>query len=76
MNRIAAAVPAWDLGMGLFKSSLFAIAIAVISCQQGLATSGGASEVGRRTTGAVVGILFSLILIDAVFAVAVGAMGR
>jgi phospholipid/cholesterol/gamma-HCH transport system permease protein len=76
MNRIAAAVPAWDLGMGLFKSSLFAIAIAVISCQQGLATSGGASEVGRRTTGAVVGILFSLILIDAAFAVAVGAMGR
>ena len=76
LNRIVDAVKVWDLGSGLFKSMLFAMAIAVISCQQGLATSGGASAVGQRTTSAVVGILFTLILIDAVFAVAVGAMGR
>ena len=76
LNRIADAVKLWDVGQGLLKGALFAVAIAVISCQQGLATSGGAAAVGHRTTSAVVGILFSLILIDAVFAVAVGAMGR
>jgi phospholipid/cholesterol/gamma-HCH transport system permease protein len=76
MHRVAEAVKPWDLGSGLFKSGLFALAIAAISCQQGLATRGGAAAVGHRTTSAVVGILFSLILIDAVFAVAVGVMGR
>jgi phospholipid/cholesterol/gamma-HCH transport system permease protein len=76
MLRIADAVKVWDVSQGLLKGGLFALAIAVISSQQGLATRGGAAAVGRRTTGAVVGILFSLILIDAAFAVAVGAMGR
>ena len=76
MHRIADAVQFWDISQGLVKASLFAMAIAVISCQQGLATSGGAASVGHRTTSAVVGILFSLILIDAAFAIAVGALGR
>jgi phospholipid/cholesterol/gamma-HCH transport system permease protein len=51
------------------KSVVFAVAIAVISCQQGFATSGGAEGVGRRTTASVVSILFALILIDAGFTV-------
>jgi phospholipid/cholesterol/gamma-HCH transport system permease protein len=59
----------WDIGSGLLKSVVFAMAIAVISCQQGFATSGGAEGVGRRTTSSVVSILFSLILIDAAFTV-------
>jgi phospholipid/cholesterol/gamma-HCH transport system permease protein len=49
------------------KSVVFAVAIALIACQQGFATSGGAEGVGRRTTASVVSILFSLILIDAGF---------
>jgi len=59
----------WDIGSGLLKSIVFAIAIAVISCQQGFATTGGAEGVGRRTTASVVSILFALILIDAAFTV-------
>jgi phospholipid/cholesterol/gamma-HCH transport system permease protein len=57
----------WDIGSGLLKSVVFAMAIAVISCQQGFATAGGAEGVGRRTTASVVAILFALILIDAGF---------
>jgi phospholipid/cholesterol/gamma-HCH transport system permease protein len=56
-----------DVVQGLIKSSVFGLAIALISCQQGLATRGGAEGVGRRTTAAVVTILFSLILIDTAF---------
>ena len=59
----------WDVGSGLLKSVVFAVAIAVVSCQQGFATTGGAEGVGRRTTASVVAILFALILIDAGFTV-------
>jgi phospholipid/cholesterol/gamma-HCH transport system permease protein len=56
-----------DVLSGLVKSVAFALAIALICCQQGLAATGGAEGVGRRTTGAVVTTLFSLIVIDAIF---------
>jgi phospholipid/cholesterol/gamma-HCH transport system permease protein len=68
-------VKPWDVWSGALKSVVFAIAIALIACQQGLATSGGAEGVGRRTTSAVVSILFSLILLDAVFTLLFGALG-
>jgi phospholipid/cholesterol/gamma-HCH transport system permease protein len=58
-----------DLTQGLAKSIAFALAISMISCQQGLATTGGAEGVGRRTTAAVVSTLFTLILIDVVFTI-------
>jgi phospholipid/cholesterol/gamma-HCH transport system permease protein len=58
------------------KSAVFALAIAVIACHQGLAARGSAAAVGHRTTTAVVGILFSLILIDAAFALGMGVLGK
>ncbi len=61
------AVSLWDVYSGVIKSLFFALAIALIACQQGLATTGGAEGVGRRTTSSVVTILFTLILIDAGF---------
>ncbi|EYF07857.1 ABC transporter permease [Chondromyces apiculatus] len=69
------AVTAWDVLSGVLKSVFFASAIALVACQQGLATSGGAEGVGRRTTSSVVAILFSLILIDAAFTVVFFALG-
>jgi phospholipid/cholesterol/gamma-HCH transport system permease protein len=68
-------VKPWDVFSGVLKSGVFAGAIALIACQQGLATTGGAEGVGRRTTSAVVSILFALILLDAVFTVVLGALG-
>jgi phospholipid/cholesterol/gamma-HCH transport system permease protein len=59
----------WDVFQGVIKCGVFAVAIGVISCQQGLATSGGAEGVGRRTTASVVSSLFALILVDASFTV-------
>jgi phospholipid/cholesterol/gamma-HCH transport system permease protein len=67
-------VTPWDVFSGMLKSGVFAGAIALIACQQGLATSGGAEGVGRRTTSAAVSILFALILLDAVFTVVLGAL--
>lgn len=60
-------VDLWSVGSGLLKSIAFAFTIGILSCQQGLATTGGARGVGRRTTSAVVTTLFALVLIDAAF---------
>lgn len=65
LNQTLRAVTLWDVGSGLVKSAVFALAIALIGCQQGLATTGGAEGVGRRTTASVVITLFTLILADA-----------
>lgn len=75
MIQLQSAIKPSDIISGLVKSVAFAIAIALISCQQGLATSGGAEGVGRRTTGAVVSILFALIVIDAVFTILLAGLG-
>jgi phospholipid/cholesterol/gamma-HCH transport system permease protein len=53
----------------------FGAVIALIACQQGLATEGGAEGVGRRTTASVVITLFVLILLDAVFTIFFRAVG-
>jgi phospholipid/cholesterol/gamma-HCH transport system permease protein len=68
-NESIRALRMWDVFQGVIKCGVFAIAIGLISCQQGLATSGGAEGVGRRTTASVVISLFSLILIDAAFTI-------
>ncbi len=67
LHETRSALTVWDVFQGLLKCGVFAVAIGVISCHQGLATTGGAEGVGRRTTGAVVSSLFALILIDAAF---------
>jgi phospholipid/cholesterol/gamma-HCH transport system permease protein len=61
------ALALWDVFSGVLKSIVFALVIVLIACQQGLATTGGAEGVGRRTTSAVVSTLFALILVDAGF---------
>lgn len=63
-----------DVVSGLVKSVAFATACAVIACERGLSVRGGASEVGQRTTSAVVSILFSLIVLDAIFTVILEAV--
>jgi phospholipid/cholesterol/gamma-HCH transport system permease protein len=67
LNETRNALHMWDVFQGLIKSGAFGFVIGLIACQQGLATSGGAEGVGRRTTAAVVTSLFALILIDAGF---------
>jgi phospholipid/cholesterol/gamma-HCH transport system permease protein len=75
LTQLRQAVEPWDVLSGLLKSTVFASAIALIACQRGLGTAGGAEGVGRSTTGAVVATLFSLILLDAVFTLVFGALG-
>jgi phospholipid/cholesterol/gamma-HCH transport system permease protein len=75
LNETQRGLAIWDVFQGLIKCGVFALGIGLISCQQGLATSGGAEGVGRRTTSSVVGALFTLILLDAGFTVMFHALG-
>jgi phospholipid/cholesterol/gamma-HCH transport system permease protein len=56
-----------DLISGLVKSAGFGLAITIISCWQGFLAREGASDVGRRTTAAVVQSIFVMILLDLFF---------
>jgi phospholipid/cholesterol/gamma-HCH transport system permease protein len=69
LNETRKAIKLWDVAGGLIKSLCYAGAIALIACQQGFATKGGAEGVGRRTTSTVVISLFALVLIDALLTV-------
>ena len=59
----------WDVFGGLLKALVFGGLIALIACERGLATRGGAEGVGRSTTSAVVTILFALVVADALFTI-------
>ena len=54
-----------DLPSMLLKALVFGLQIAVIACGWGLTTRGGPKEVGTSTTGAVVMILITVALMDA-----------
>jgi phospholipid/cholesterol/gamma-HCH transport system permease protein len=54
-----------DLPSMLLKALVFGLQIAVIACGWGLTTRGGPKEVGTSTTGAVVMILVTVALMDA-----------
>ena len=53
-----------DLSGGLIKSLFFGLAVAVISCRKGIATTQGASGVGLATTKAVVVSLLTVFILN------------
>jgi phospholipid/cholesterol/gamma-HCH transport system permease protein len=55
--------------VGLSKAPVMAIIIAGIGCRQGMEVGVDVESLGRRVTAAVVHAIFSIILIDAIFAV-------
>ena len=69
LNRLDVALDLWDVGTGLILSLAYGVAIGMIACERGLATSGGAVGVGRNTTSAVVTILFHLVILTSVFTI-------
>lgn len=68
-NRLNTAVGIENLWVGLIKTPVFGLIIAVIGCRQGLAVSGSVESLGQRTTTAVVQAIFAVIFVDAMFAI-------
>jgi len=64
MQKMLEVVTGDDLYNGLFKSVVFGLLLAVISCYQGLQASGGAEGVGLVTTRAVVLSAIAILIFD------------
>ena len=67
-QRIVENVGATHFWIGMSKAPVMAGVIAAIGCRQGMEVGGDVESLGRRVTSAVVQSIFSIILIDAVFA--------
>jgi phospholipid/cholesterol/gamma-HCH transport system permease protein len=57
----------WDLFYGFSKALVFGFVIPVISVHMGLRTKGGAEGVGLQTTQAVMFMILTILIIDALF---------
>ena len=68
LQRIVDNVGTTQFWIGLSKAPVMAMVIAAIGCRQGMETGGDVGSLGRHVTSAVVQAIFSIILIDAVFA--------
>jgi len=69
LQRTQEVVPVTDLWIGLIKAPVFALIVALAGCYQGMQVKSNAEEVGARTTQAVVTAIFTVIVLDAFFAV-------
>jgi len=68
-NRLNTAVGIENFWVGLSKTPIFGLIIAVIGCRQGLAVTGSVESLGKRTTTAVVQAIFAVIFVNAMFAI-------
>lgn len=68
-NEVQKVLELSDIAQGLIKSLAFGVEIATVGCFRGFQVRGGAENVGRATTSAVVTSIFILTVTDACFAV-------
>lgn len=69
LARIQEVVPLHDVWVGITKAPVFGLIVALAGCYQGMQVKNNAEEVGARTTAAVVMAIFTVIVLDAFFAV-------
>lgn len=69
LARVQEVVPLHDVWVGLTKAPVFGLIVALAGCYQGMQVKNNAEEVGTRTTAAVVMAIFTVIVLDAFFAV-------
>lgn len=69
LQRTQEVVPLTDVWIGLLKAPVFALIVALAGCYHGMQVSGNAEEVGSRTTQAVVTAIFTVMVLDAFFAI-------
>ena len=68
-GRVADVVTPTMFFVGMIKAPVFAFAIAVIGCYQGMNVKGSAESIGRNTTLAVVQAIFVVMMADGFFSV-------
>jgi phospholipid/cholesterol/gamma-HCH transport system permease protein len=69
LDRFEYAIALRHYLIGVGKTPVFAIIIALVGCHQGFQVSGGVDSVGRQTTVSVVQAIFLVIVSDAFFSI-------
>lgn len=69
MARLQPSITDMTIYVGLIKAPVFAVIIGVIGCFHGLQVRSSATELGHRTTTAVVQAIFLVVVIDALFSI-------
>jgi len=69
LNRFEYAIVLRHYLIGISKTPVFAMIIALVGCYQGFRVSGGVDSVGRHTTISVVQAIFLVIVTDAFFSI-------
>jgi phospholipid/cholesterol/gamma-HCH transport system permease protein len=69
LDRIEQAISLKSYLLGVGKTPVFAVIIALVGCYQGFQVGGSAESVGRKTTLSVVQSVFLVIVTDAVFSI-------
>jgi phospholipid/cholesterol/gamma-HCH transport system permease protein len=69
LNQTVEALLVRDVTTGLIKSISFGVSITIVGVYQGFKVTGGAEEVGMRTTASVVSSIFMIILLDLFFTI-------
>jgi len=69
IERLRNSVPLDQFWVGMSKAPVFGLVVALIACRQGLLTGGSVQSLGHRTTTSVVQAIFSIIVLDAIFAI-------
>ncbi len=64
-----------NLGLGLFKSAVFGLLIALAGCYRGLKSGRSAASVGLAATSSVVAAIVAIIACDGLFAVLCNILG-
>ena len=67
IDRCFEAVALYDVAQGLYKSLVFGLLIALISCSNGFSVTGGAEGLGRATTRSVVLSIAAIVVADMIF---------
>jgi phospholipid/cholesterol/gamma-HCH transport system permease protein len=69
LDRFNYAVVVRQFFIGIGKTPVFALIVALVGCYQGLQVTGGVDSVGRQTTISVVQAIFLVIVSDSIFSV-------
>jgi phospholipid/cholesterol/gamma-HCH transport system permease protein len=75
IDRVRANLGVVNFAIGLSKAPVFALAIAVIGCHMGTSVKRDTRAIGDATTATVVQSIVAVIVLDAVFAIALQGVG-
>lgn len=69
LNRLRDAIALHTFLAGLIKAPVIALMLGTIACIEGLKVKGSAESLGRQTTASVVKAIFTVIVVDGIFAI-------